>query len=79
MKPDEVCAKFYDSGQKIKVWEKDDTVFIQGTREGLLFLSELFAAQANYPDDGFDLGPFAAGHGLFSAGSTKGMYISRID
>ena len=81
MTPDDVCGRFADYGGKIKVCELDDgeTIDFEGTREALLFLSDLFRAQAEASDDGFALSPFGAGNALFAPGSTKGFYISRLD
>jgi hypothetical protein len=78
MLPDDVCEKHMDSGLKIKVWEEEDTIFIEGTREALLFVSELFAAQAEASDDGFEISPFGPGKARFAPGSTKGIYIHRV-
>jgi hypothetical protein len=81
MKPDDVCAMFSESGLKIKIAELDkDLILLQGTREALLFLSDLLRAQAEYDDDdSFDISPFGPGNALFAPGSTRGIYISRVD
>jgi len=80
MKPDDICGQFVEAGLKIKVWEEDKFVFIEGTREALIAIGELFIAQANYDiDDGFDIAPFCAGNAMFAPGSTTGIYISRVD
>jgi hypothetical protein len=80
MTPDQVCGTFARSGGKIKVWDLDDeTIVIEGTREGLLFMSDLFKAQAEANEEGSGLSPFGAGNALFAPGSTKGIYISRIE
>ena len=77
MTPDEVCGRACDLGVKIKVWHLEDNIVIQGTREGLLFRSDLFRAQAEADEDGSGLSPFGTGSALFAAGSTRGIYISR--
>ena len=48
MIPDDVCVRFVEAGLKIKVWEEDNMVFIEGTREALEAIGELFKAQANF-------------------------------
>jgi hypothetical protein len=77
MTPDEVCRRCFDSKIQIRVTEKENTIFIEGTRDSLMFLSKLVAAQAGADDDGFQLSPFGAGSAWFAAGSTKGIYLHR--
>lgn len=80
MIPDEVSGKHADLGVKIRVTELDEEyILIEGTREALIFLSELFAAQAECLNDGYEISPFGPGCALFAPGSTKGIYIHRID
>ena len=81
MTPDEVCVRFAKAGGKIKVWELDDkqTIVIEGSRDGLLFMSDLFRAQAEANEEGSGLSPFGEGNALFAPGSTKGIYINRLD
>jgi len=78
MLPDKLCLKFAASGEKITIKEEEDFILIEGTKESLIFLSNLFAAQSKANDDGFHLSPFGAGSHLFSKKSTKGIYIHRI-
>jgi len=78
MMPDKLCLQFAVSGEKITILEKDDFVLIEGTKESLMFLSKLIAAQSKANDVGFHLSPFGAGCQLFSKKSTKGIYIHRI-
>ena len=75
--PDDVCVKNADKGVKITLRDLDeDYVMFEGTREGLLFLSELFRAQALDPEhDKNHLHPKGAGQVLFTKGSTRGFYI----
>lgn len=77
---DNVCGEAAESNVRIKITEIDgDMIVIEGTREALLFLSALFAAQAGFSDDGFQLSPCGAGAALFAPESTKGLYIHRIE
>jgi len=81
LSPDEVCDKYTDLGVKITVTDLDpDVVLIEGTREGLEFLAELFWAQAHdSEDDAKQLWPTGPGSALFTKTSTRGFYIRRID
>ena len=79
MSPDEVCAKYADLNVKISITDLEDFVLIKGTKEGLKFLGELLLAQANFRDSGFQMSPSGAGNALFTADSTRGLYIERID
>jgi hypothetical protein len=81
MSPDEVCARYFEKGVRLTVAELDEeTILIEGSREGLRFLGELLIAQADFEkDDGFQISPFGAGHGLFTKEATRGIYIRRTD
>jgi len=81
MSPDEVCGKYADLGIKITVTDLDkDVVLVEGTKEGLEFLAELFWAQAHdTEDDAKQLWPTGPGNILFTEKSTRGFYIRRID
>ncbi len=77
MTPDDVCVDYADRGIKITLRDLDDDyVIFEGTREGLLFVSELFRAQALDPEhDKNHLHPNGAGKVLFTKDSTRGFYI----
>jgi hypothetical protein len=79
MMPDDVYREYSESGLKLKVTEMDETMLIEGTAESLLFLSKLFSAQAEAKSDSFGISPFGAGRAWFAPGSTKGIYIRRIE
>lgn len=78
--PDNVCANAATKGIKITTIKKDGFVLIEGSKEALLFLSQLIEAQANFvSDDGFHISPQGAGNALFSDASDVGLYINRVD
>ena len=79
MMPDDICREYAESGLKIKVSAVDDVIAIEGTAEGLRFLAKLIAAQSESRSEGFGISPFGAGRSWFAPGSTKGLYIRRID
>lgn len=79
MSPDDVCGKYADRNVKISITDLEDLVLIKGTKEGLEFLGELLLAQAKFRDSGFQMCPSGAGNALFTADSTRGLYIKRID
>ena len=81
MSTDKVCGQAADAGIKIKVTElEDEYLLIEGTSEAFLFLSKLFAAHAEQGSDcGSQMSPFGAGKALFKRGSTKGLYLHRVD
>lgn len=79
MIPDDVLREYADSGLKIKVSEMNNIIVIEGTADGLQFLAKLFAAQSESRSDSFGISPFGAGRSWFAPGSTKGLYIIRIE
>jgi hypothetical protein len=80
--PARICAENAARNTQIGVRaldKEDDIIVIEGGREGLAFLDKLLLAQAASKDRGFQLGPRRAGKALFTAESTKGPYIHRLD
>ena len=79
MSPEDVVSKYEPSGVQIKTFESDDDVLvIEGTKESLMFVSELFAAQAQATGGGYCISPLGAGRAWFAPGSTKGIYIHLV-
>ena len=80
MTPDEVCEKYAE--QEIKItcrMLEDNHVLLEGSRESLEFLGNLFLAQAKFEQDcGIELSPNGAGSALFDRNSDKGIYIHRL-
>ena len=80
MTPDEVCASYAD--RKVKITSRtldDDLVLLEGDREALEFLGNLFLAQAN--DERCchnSLQPDGAGSAFFTDASNLGIYIHRL-
>jgi len=75
----------YSRGKRLglKVWETNDTVFIEGSSRALRFLSDLFLAQSNPKENcGLDISPRGAGSTFFDSSfdpaSAKGLYIHRL-
>ena len=77
--PDELCASFADSPDKITLRTlEDNTVLIEGSTAALQFLGSLLLAQAQSKTGcGFQLSPSGAGSSLFSTLSNLGVYIHR--
>lgn len=79
MKTDDICEFYAKKGTQITIRLLDkETVLVEGTSDGLLFLSELLAAHVSEKADGKNLGPKDAGSALFSDASTMGIYIHQI-
>jgi hypothetical protein len=79
--PDAVCRKYAKKKIKITIRplaKDDDTLLIEGEREGLEFLGRLFLAQARSEDCGFQIGCDRAGKSFFTKISTGGLYIHRL-
>jgi hypothetical protein len=78
--PDEVCAKFADTGAKITIKMMDDEhILIEGSAEALEFVGRLLQAQAAFSNDcGFHISPTGPGNALFSESSALGIYIHRL-
>src|SRR5579871_1898005 len=79
--PDRLCTAY--AARKVKLTvrtlpEDDNVILIESSPEALEFLGQLLLAQAAAPDCGFQLDPHGAGKALFSAASTKGLYIHRL-
>ena len=78
--PDEVCANY--AGRKVKITVRameDDLVLLEGDREALEFLGNLFLAQAH--DERCchkSLQPDGAGSAFFTDTSNLGIYIHRL-
>jgi hypothetical protein len=80
LRPDDVCVKFAQKSVRISVTElDDDLILFEGTGEALKFMAALFTAMATDPDCGFQIGPRHAGRALFAKGSTRGLYIHRVE
>lgn len=77
--PDQICGQYADAGVKVTVTQMDNgSILVEGNKDGLMFLSELLAAQASFEgDDGFQLSPNGAGSALFTDAATLGLYIHR--
>lgn len=76
MSPDQICEKYAAKRVKIKIYEKESTVFVEGSSEALEFVGNLFLAQARFKKDhGFQISPTGAGKIFFSPASTRGLYI----
>jgi len=79
MRSDDICENFAKRNGKLTVRLLDnETVLLEGTVEGLTFLSELLLAHSEEKEDGQYLGPNGSGQALFSDKSTLGLYIHRI-
>ncbi len=67
-------------GDKLTIYVKDDTVFIEGDADSLEFLGNYLIATAKDTDDlGCEIGPHAAGSIFFNRrSSTHNLYIYRI-
>ncbi len=80
LSPDQVCSEFSKGSSKVSIRSLDeDMVLIEGDTETLLFLGNLFIAQAKFQKDcGFQISPSGAGSSLFASNATKGLYIHRI-
>ena len=77
--PDEACAEFAKSGEKLLVKRIDDLVFIEGTEEALTRFAELVLAQARYrKDDGFEVSPNGPGSLIFADESNLGIYLRTV-
>ena len=78
--PDDVMDKFNDENIQINIWTEeaeDKMVFIEGNKETLLYLSELFRvmAEESEQDCGFQL---TLGQKVFGEKTTHGIYIHRL-
>jgi hypothetical protein len=80
MTRDEVCASYAERNVKITCrLLDDDLILIEGDRDGLEFLGNLFLAQANDACNCHDsLQPNGAGSAFFTAASNRGIYIHRL-
>ena len=76
---DDVAAEWAESREQIQLRVRGRTVVIEGSREALLALSGLIAAQARDARDcGFQMEPRGPGTRVFMASSTHGFYIHRV-
>lgn len=79
--PDRLCVTYARKHAKITIRaldESEETILIEGEPQGLEFLGRLLIAGSVSEDCGFQIAPNRAGKGLFSADSTKGIYIHRL-
>jgi len=75
----EICRTYAERHLGLKVWEKEGTVFIEGSSEALRFLADLFLAHAHAEEDcGFGISPNGGGSAFFDPASEKGLYIHRV-
>jgi hypothetical protein len=79
MTPDEVCISYADRNVKITCRLMDDLVLLEGDRDTLEFLGNLFLAQA-YDERSCkkSIGPNSAGNAFFAGESNLGIYIHRL-
>jgi len=75
--PDEVCRVYSDKNVRLKLWNDDKAVFLEGSAQSLEFLADLLRAHARQMngDCGFQLSPSGAGNAYFDPQSAKGLYI----
>jgi hypothetical protein len=78
--PDQVCGEARDTKFTVKVLPEDKSIFlIEGNRAAFHFLSDLFAAHAEFEKDcGFQFAPAGSGSALFTKESTYGLYLHRL-
>ena len=81
MMPDDVMDRFKNKNIQFKIWteneEEEKMVFIEGSQDSLLYLSELFRVMAkeSETDCGFQI---TLGQKILKEGSTHGIYIHRL-
>ncbi len=79
LSPDDICSNATEKGVKIRMEQRNGFVLIEGRKEDLMFLGELFSAIANDQREGrFQIYPDGAGSLLFDDGSNVGIYINKI-
>ncbi|MDM8527342.1 hypothetical protein QUF58_03950 [Anaerolineales bacterium HSG24] len=79
-RPDDICEQHATQNSKITVrMLDDDMVLVEGTAQSLEFMGELFLAIAQAKDTGFQLSPTGAGKLFFTAESSHGLYIHRLE
>jgi hypothetical protein len=78
--PDQVC----DAARNVKFTvkplpEDESSVLIEGDKAAFHWLSDLFAAQAEFEKDcGFSIAPNGPGNVFFKKGSKLGLYLHRL-
>jgi hypothetical protein len=76
MYPDKVCENYSEQNVSLKIWQDDDTIFIEGDPISLEFLSKLILAQARTEiNDSISISPRGAGKKFFNKESKFGLYI----
>ena len=79
-RPDDICEQHAGQNSKITVKMLDnDTVLFEGDAQSLKFMGKLFLAIAQAKDTGFQLSPTGAGKLFFTAESSHGLYIHRLE
>lgn len=77
--PHGVLDEFADIGVQLNLrMLDDDTVFVEGDRESLRFLSKLIWSMTQDEDCGFSMGPNRQGSAWFTQSSTLGFYLHRL-
>jgi hypothetical protein len=77
--PDQVCAEARNIKLTLKPLEDESYVFIEGDKAAFHWLSDLFAAHADFDKDcGFQMGPNGPGNSFFKKGSKLGVYLHRL-
>jgi len=78
--PNQVCSKARHIKFTIKPLPEDETfVLIEGDKAAFHFLSDLFAAHAEFDKDcGLQMAPNNAGNAFFKKGSKLGLYLHRL-
>ena len=78
--PDQVCGEARDIKFTVKSLPEDKSyVLIEGNKAAFLWLSDLFAAHAEFDKDcGFQIAPNGLGSAHFTKESKLGMYLHRL-
>ena len=78
--PDQVCTKAQNIKFTLKPLPEDKSyVLIEGDQAAFRWLSDLFAAHAEFDKDcGFQIAPNGPGNARFTKGSKLGLYLHRL-
>jgi len=78
--PDQVCGKAHNVKLMVKPLPEDKSyILIEGDKAAFHFLSDLFAAHADFDMDcGFFIAPNGPGSARFKKGSKLGLYLHRL-